>query len=138
MPNQDIIQKKQNMSNKEVEEFKQSIKAQIINEMKDEQTLATEEATLRREEEEVERQKYFKKMQASPDPWVEIVTWTNTDQGVKVSLEWNDAFIGFLKVEGITGADENQVVQKWVAMLLHNVADDMDNSITPEDESEFS
>lgn len=128
---------KPTMSDEDIAEFKAAIKQQIVDEMKDERALALEEAAQRRISEAEERQKYFEKMKESPEPWVEIVSWIDTDQGVKVELEWNDAFIDHLKVEGITGTDEDQIVQKWVAVLLHNVADDMGESAVPEGESEF-
>jgi len=125
------------MSDEEVAAFKAQIKQQIVDEMKDERALALEEAAQRRVTEAEERKKYFDKMKESPEPWVEIVSWVDTEQGVKVELDWNDAFIDHLKVEGVTGADEDQIVQKWVAVLLHNVADDMGDKTVPEGESEF-
>jgi len=125
------------MSDEEVAAFKAQIKQQIVDEMKDERALALEEAAQRRVTEAEERKKYFDKMKESPEPWVEIVSWVDTEQGVKVELEWNDAFIDHLKVEGVTGTDEDQIVQKWVAVLLHNVADDMGEKTVPEGESEF-
>lgn len=125
------------MGDDDVADFKAQIKQQIINEMKDERALALEEAAQRRLSEAEERKHYFDKMKESPEPWVEIVSWVDTEQGVKVELEWNDAFIDHLKVEGVTGTDEDQIVQKWVAVLLHNVADDMGGKVTPEGESEF-
>jgi len=125
------------MSGEEVAAFKAQIKQQIVDEMKDERALALEEAAQRRVTEAEERKKYFDKMKESPEPWVEIVSWVDTEQGVKVELDWNDAFIDHLKVEGVTGADEDQIVQKWVAVLLHNVADDMGDKTVPEGESEF-
>jgi len=125
------------MSPEEIVAWKKEIKQQVLSEMKNERTLAMEEAAVRREDEAAERQKYFDKMKESPEPWVEIIGWVQTEQGVKVELEWNNAFIDFLKTEGVTGTDEDQVVQKWVAMLLHNIADDMGEQSTPEGESEF-
>lgn len=125
------------VSAEEAAAWKREIKQQIIHEMKNERTLAMEEAAIRRTEEAEERQRYFTKMKASPEPWVEIIGWVETDQGVKVELEWNDAFIDFLKVEGVSGTDEDQVVQKWVALLLQNIAEDMGTQSTPEGESEF-
>jgi len=125
------------MNDDEVAAFKAQIKQQIVDEMKDDRALALEEAAQRRVTEAEERKKYFDKMKESPEPWVEIVSWVDTEQGVKVELEWNDAFIDHLKVEGVTGTDEDQIVQKWVAVLLHNVADDMGGSAVPEGESEF-
>lgn len=125
------------VSPEEAAAWKREIKQQVIDELKDERALALEEAAVRRVEEAKERQAYFDKMKASPEPWVEIIGWVENDQGVKVELEWNDAFIDFLKVEGVTGTDEDQVVQKWVALLLQNIAADMGDQATPEGESDF-
>lgn len=90
------------------------------------------------EEQRVQRsahQKYIETMHASLEPWVELQSWADTPQGVKVELEWNDAFVGYLRKEGIEGTDDDQVVQKWVALLLMEVNDRMEN---PEDaESKF-
>ena len=53
-------------------------------------------------------------------------------QRIKVELEWNDAFVTYLKSQGIEGTDEDQTVQKWVALLLMQINDRMEN---PEDRS---
>ena len=41
--------------------------------------------------------------------------------------EWNDAFVLYLKNQGIEGIDDDQIVQKWVALLLMQVNDSMEN-----------
>lgn len=132
------MEKPSPLSDEELKAFKQQIKNQVLQEMKDEKVLAQEESSLRRKQEAKEHQQYIELMKKSPDSWVEIIGWVETDQGVKVELEWNDAFIDFLSSEGVTGTEEDQIVQKWVAMLLHNIADDMDTPPTDPSESEFS
>jgi len=112
--------------------LKEQLKAQVLDELKDERTRSMEEAKMRREQEKLEREQYFEKMKASPDPWVEIVGWVHTDEGVKVELEWNDAFVDYLRSNGVTGVDENQIVQKWVTLLLRDMADRMDDTTTSE------
>lgn len=110
----------------EIEALKEQLKAQVLQEMKDEATVRTEEAKMRREEEKKEQIRYISKMKESPDPWVDIIGWVHTDEGVKVELEWNNAFVDYLRGNGINGADEEQVVQKWVTLLLRDMADQMD------------
>lgn len=98
------------------------------------QEMADANAQLEKDREAQRRthQKYLEQMYASPDPWVEIQSWADTPQGVKVDLEWNDAFVEHLKSQGIQGTDEDQIVQKWVALLLMQINDSMEN---PEDRS---
>jgi len=103
-----------------------AIKAQVIQEMKSEETRKREEAKIRREQQKKEHDEYVEMMKASDDPWVEIEGWVETAQGVRVELEWNDAFVEYLRTQGITGADDDQVVQRWVAMLLYDMANQMD------------
>ena len=110
----------------EIDGIKEMLKKQIFEEMKDEQTLRMEEARVRREQEAEERRKYVDTMKASPDPWVDVIGMTETDKGVKVDLDWNDAFVDYLRSEGIHGADDDQVVQKWITLLLRDMADKME------------
>lgn len=106
--------------------LKAELKNQVLEELKDEQVKRMELEKERRERETEEQQKYIAKMKESPDPWVDIVGWVRSSEGVNVELEWNDAFVDYLRAEGITGADENSVVQKWVALLMRDMAEQMD------------
>lgn len=123
------------LSGDDLAEIKEQLKAQIFNELKDDHTRNMEQAKFRREEEDTEHSKYVEKMKASPDPWVDIIGWVRTDEGVKIELEWNEPFVDYLKVNGITGVDADQVVQKWVTLLLRDMADQMEDRF--EGDSEF-
>lgn len=112
-----------------------AIKEQVIQEMKDEQTRKMEESRIAREKQRKEYEEYVEKMKASSEPWVDVTGWSETDQGVKVELEWNDAFVDYLRGNGVTGADDEQVVQRWVTLLLRDMADQMEEKT--EDKSEF-
>lgn len=114
------------ISGPEFLEIKEQLKAQLLNEMKNEHVVAMEQAKFRRQEEDNEHSKYIEKMKLSPDPWVDIIGWVRTDEGVKIELEWNGAFVDYLRANGITGSDEDQVVQKWVTLLLRDMADKME------------
>lgn len=46
--------------------------------------------------------------------------------GIKLELDWNDEFIRYLKENGITGPDEETVVQKWLALIDRNIAEDLE------------
>lgn len=114
------------LSGNDLAAVKEMIKKQLVEEMKDDRTRKIEEAKFRREKETEEQQKYVELMKASPDPWVDIIGWVRTDEGVKIELEWNDAFIDYLRAEGIKGIDAEQTVQKWVTLLLRDMADQME------------
>jgi len=103
------------------------IKEQVITEMKDEQTRKMEESVIERKKQQEDHDAYVEKMKTSTEPWVDIVCWTETDKGVKVDLDWNDAFVDYLKANGVTGADDDQVIQKYITLLLRDSADQMED-----------
>lgn len=106
----------------------EAIKKQVIAEMQDANALKAEEEKIRREKEKAERDKYIETMKASPDPWVEIMGETKTPEGMKIELEWNEPFVKELRDNGITGADDDQLVQKWIALLMHDLSTKMDEN----------
>lgn len=114
------------LSGDDLAEIKKQLMEQVVDELKDDRTRKIEEAKFRREAEDTEQRKYIEKMKQSPDPWVDIIGWVRTDEGVKVELEWNEAFVDYLRGNGIKGADDEQVVQKWVTLLLRDMADEME------------
>lgn len=70
-----------------------------------------------RKREEADKAKY-----ESKEPWVEIRSADfNEARGVRIELDWNDAFIEHLKESGIKGANEEEIVQKWLAFLYQNL-----------------
>ncbi len=114
------------LSGAELEAIKDKLKQEIFNELKDETIQRREQAKFRREEEDSEHARYVEKMKESPDPWVDIIGWVRTDEGVKTELDWNVAFVDYLRGEGVNGIDDEEVVQKWVTLLLRDMADRMD------------
>ena len=114
------------LSGEDLAAIKEQLKQQILDKLKDDQTKNMELEKRKREEEQREKEAYIEKMKQSTNPWVDVFGWVNTKDGVKVELEWNNAFVDYLKVNGITGADEDQIVQKWISLLLRDIADDMD------------
>ena len=59
----------------------------------------------------------------SDKPWVSIIGDNIGEEGLQLSLDWNNAFIDYLKASGIEGVDETQIVQKWLAMIAQQQAD---------------
>lgn len=58
----------------------------------------------------------------STEPWVEIKSADfNELKGVHIELDWNEAFIEYLKSSGIKGPDDETIVQKWLAMLYRDL-----------------
>ena len=119
----------------DIASLKAELKNQILEELKDDQVKRMALEKERRERETQEQQSYISKMKESPDPWVDIVGWVRNTDGVNVELEWNNAFVDYLRAEGITGTDDNALVQKWVAFLMRDMAEQMDDST--EEPSQF-
>lgn len=110
----------------DLEAIKQELKNQILDEMKSERQRKFEEAQRERELIKKEYEDYVGRMKQSSEPWVDVSGWQQDDKGVKVELDWNDAFVDYLKSNGVTGVDDEQVVQKWVTLLLRDMADQLD------------
>lgn len=109
----------------------------ILRELKDDKVRGEQEAARVRAEGDAVRAKFVKEMKASSEPWVDILMWVNTPTGVKYELDWNDAFIRDLETNGIKGVDEEQTIQKWVAILVRRTADTMDEVLSDVDDSKF-
>lgn len=59
----------------------------------------------------------------SKDPFVTIIGDKVTEEGIEISLDWNDAFVKYLRTQGVAGADDTQIVQHWLAMISRQAAD---------------
>ncbi len=113
------------------------IRQQVLDELKSEESKKLAQSEKARAETNAVRQKFVSEMKSSSEPWVDIIMWTETPTGVQYELDWNDAFIKHLEANGVKGVDEEQTVQKWVAILLRSSVDDMESKLTPNDESSF-
>ena len=63
------------------------------------------------------------KFRDSKEPWVTIIGDTISEEGIQLALDWNDSFVRYLKAQGVTGVDDTQVVQHWLAMISRQAAD---------------
>lgn len=78
---------------------------------------AKREVEMRRLQDEADRLK-----REGTEPWVEIKSAKHDAvKGIQIELDWNDAFIQYLKENGITGRDEDTAVQKWLAFLYQDL-----------------
>lgn len=103
----------------------QTIRDQVIRELNDKKQQDEEAQRKIKIAAEAAHVDYLKQMHASTEPWVEVQSWTDTSQGVKVELDWNDAFVAYLRANGYAGVDEDQIVQKYIAILTQHVTDGM-------------
>lgn len=109
-----------------------AVREQVLNDLKADTAKETALSEKAREEGDAVRAKFVAEMKASSEPWVDVLMWVETPTGVKYQLDWNDAFIKHLENNGIQGTDEDQTVQKWVALLLRSSADHMDTKLADE------
>lgn len=81
--------------------------------------------TEKRLEEMSEREK---EMFTSPDPWIDIEAIGEEDGAMKIKIAWNPAFITYLRENGFQGDDEDELVQRYIAMLNINIlTEEFDN-----------
>lgn len=67
----------------------------------------------------------------SDEPWVEVkATVIDPKHGAKIELDWNPAFITYLKAAGINGADEDVIINKYIALLLKDIVDQQNDGET--------
>lgn len=54
----------------------------------------------------------------SLEPWVEVMSDKVDEDGrIEIQLDWNDAFIHYLRMNGFRGANEEVLVHTWLAAL---------------------
>ncbi len=73
-------------------------------------------------QEEEERQRIIaeerEKQRMSSEPWVEVVGEKIEESGrIELQLDWNAAFIKYLRLNGFRGATDDVLVQSWLAAL---------------------
>jgi len=60
-------------------------------------------------------------------PWIEITSdGFDEVKGVKVSIDWNDAFIAYLEDLSIKGPTEQAAVQRWLALVNLHLIDQLE------------
>ena len=60
-------------------------------------------------------------------PWVQITGDSfDTTKGIRLSMDWNEAFIDYLDDIGIKGPTENVAAQRWLAMANLNMIEQLE------------
>lgn len=115
---------------------KETLKKEIREELAAEaEEKAREEARRVAEAEEKARLEEEQRMKNSDEPWVEIRGIVeDKEKGIKIELDWNDAFVKYLRKNGYTGVDDDAVIQRYIAVLSKQVADDMADEQVNENE----
>lgn len=116
----DRLTKIENDFNTKLEETQEQL---LETEAELEETRKELEVFRKQEAEDAERR-------SSTVPWVEI-KGDDIDpvKGIQIKLDWNEAFIQYLKDNGLSGKDEDMIVQKWLAMLYVDVLDKLEAQI---------
>lgn len=73
-------------------------------------------------QEEDERQRIVneerEKKRMSAEPWVEVIGEKIDEDGrIELQLDWNAAFVKYLRLNGFRGATDDVLVQTWLAAL---------------------
>jgi len=118
-------------------ELVNAVREQVLEELKSEQQRKHQEALVELERNKKARTRYINEIKKSSEPWVDVIGFTETNSGVRVELDWNDAFVIYLKENGVTGADDEQIIQKWVALLLRDIADRMEERMSDSADSRY-
>ena len=103
------------------------IKADLLKDIMSEEEKKKQAMTEARENEKRAREDYVEKMKDSTDPWVDIIGWVDTGDGVRVELDWNQAFVNMLIDAGYVGRSDEMIVQQWITILLRDMADRMED-----------
>lgn len=74
----------------------------------------------------------------SSEPWVQVLgADPDPENGIKIELDWNQAFVDYLREQGIVGTEDEQVVQRWLTLLLQEMTEESNEDVVPGDGSEF-
>lgn len=119
------------------DEERQKLKLELLEEIKREEEerkkqeeLEKAEAMLKARKEhalmEEARKKLDEELRQSEEPWVDIKGMVSDPKhGIKLELDWNPAFIRYLKENGIEGPNDEIVVQRWLQLVSTEVSTDL-------------
>lgn len=130
---QDNTPPKFELSPEQMEQLTTQIRKQVLQELQSEQARKDEETKARREQEYEKVSSYTDTMKYSPDPWVDVRQIVDMKTGqIKIEMDWNDAFIKECRAQGLSGTTEEDVIRKYLAILTHN----LDQQIVDESNTE--
>ena len=66
-------------------------------------------------------------------PWVDVHSAEfDPARGVQIDLDWNPAFIVYLKENGLKGKTEEIIIQKWLAFLYEDLVAKLEDETVEE------
>lgn len=69
------------------------------------------------------------------EPWVEITSdGFDEVKGVKIAMDWNDAFIDYLEGLSIRGPTAEAAVQRWLAMVNLHLIEQLESMAVDKDD----
>ena len=70
----------------------------------------------------------------SDEPWVQVIgEHIDPKRGLQIELDWNDAFVEYLRANGFSGSSDESIVQKWLAQLYQHLIEE----VNPGNQSKF-
>lgn len=109
----------------------QTLQTELEEAKKEKEELVEEKKEMERElavfrQQKKENEERYK----SKTPWVEIKgADVDSAKGIKIELDWNDAFIVDLREAGIKGKTDEEVVQKWLAFLYQDLIEKLESKV---------
>ncbi len=78
------------------------------------------------EKKEIEEQAKYD----ATDPWIKITSEGFDEvKGIAIGLDWNEAFIQYLKDNGLKGANDEDIVRKYVAFLYEDLLEKLEENV---------
>lgn len=75
-----------------------------------------------------QRAREKKKYENSDEPWVSIIGESiDPKLGLKLDMDWNDAFVKYLRKNGVPGIKDEDVVGYWVTTLHSHLLNDQED-----------
>jgi len=118
-----------------IESLRADLLQQVMAELDSKDERERQARILEQKKDRETRSDYVARMKESKEPWVEIIGIEPTEQGIRTELDWNDAFIEYLKAEGIYGVDDDQVIQHYITRLMQDMVENFAEEA--EEESAF-
>lgn len=121
-----------------LDQLRKELKAEILAEFKEENATELAVQAMQVEKCEEEYARYARKMANADDlPWLCLVGMVKDKKGVASTLDWNDAFLDYARAGGITGSSDDEVVHKYLLLVMGEITDSLNKNTDTSEESEF-
>jgi hypothetical protein len=70
----------------------------------------------------VDKLNNLRDMQKSDEPWVEVLDCDlDSEKGLEIKLDWNDAFVEKIKKKGYKGTTEHELISSYLLELSKSI-----------------